>query len=68
MKRYHRYNRYNPYTLPPWLRKARSICQQFIIPFSVFQGIRAFLLPTTFDLFLLAIFILIAVALHLEII
>ncbi|WP_428909289.1 hypothetical protein [Niallia sp. Krafla_26] len=63
-----RYNRYNPYTLPPWLKKTRSICQQFIIPFSVFQGIRTFLLPTTFDVFLLAIFVLIALALRLDII
>lgn len=63
-----RYNRYNPYTLPPWLRKTRSVCQQFIIPFTIFQGIRTFLLPTTFDVLLLAIFILIAIALHLEII
>ncbi|WP_338470416.1 hypothetical protein R4Z10_16660 [Niallia sp. XMNu-256] len=60
--------RYNPYTLPPWLRKTRSVCQQFIIPFSVFQGIRALLLPTTFDILLLAIFIIIAIAFHLEMI
>jgi hypothetical protein len=60
--------RYNPYTLPSWLRKARSVCQQFIIPFTIFQGIRTFIFPTTFDIFLLAIFVLIAVAFHLEMI
>lgn len=60
--------RYNPYTKPPWLRKTRSVCQQFIIPFTIFQGIRTFLLPTTFDVLLLAVFILIAIAFHLDMI
>ncbi|UII55062.1 hypothetical protein LS684_15560 [Cytobacillus spongiae] len=58
--------KYNPYTLPPWLRSIRGICSQLIIPFCIFQGIRTFLIPTTFDVMLLAIFILIAVAFHLE--
>ncbi|WP_338451462.1 hypothetical protein R4Z09_06155 [Niallia oryzisoli] len=60
--------RYNPYTLPPWLRTFRSVCQQFAIPFSVFQGIRTILLPTTFDVLLLAVLILIACAFYLDII
>jgi len=60
--------RYNPYTLPPWLRKTRSLCQQFIIPFCIFQGIRTLLLPTTFDVLLLAILILIAISFHLDLI
>ena len=60
--------RYNPYTKPPWLRKTISVCQQFIIPFTIFQGIRTFLLPTTFDVLLLAVFILIAIAFHLDMI
>ena len=68
MKRYKRYKRYNPYTQPSWVRKIRGVCEQFIIPFSVFQGIRTFLLPTTFDVLLLAIFVLIAIALYLEMI
>ncbi|MCQ6273506.1 hypothetical protein JMM81_00770 [Bacillus sp. V3B] len=59
--------RYNPYTLPPWLRTCRAVFQQFAIPFSIFQGIRTILIPTTFDVLLLAVFILIAVAFHLEI-
>ncbi|PLR93701.1 hypothetical protein [Bacillus sp. T33-2] len=60
--------RYNPYKLPRWLRTVRGICAQFIIPFCVFQGIRTILIPTTFDVLLLSIFILIALAFHFEII
>ncbi|HVI21340.1 MAG TPA: hypothetical protein VM660_04740 [Bacillus sp. (in: firmicutes)] len=60
--------RYSPYTLPPWLKTCRGVCNQFILPFCVFQGIRTLLLPTTFDVLLLAIFILIALAFHLELI
>ncbi|WP_084028853.1 hypothetical protein [Bacillus sp. J33] len=58
--------KYSPYTLPPWLRTVRNVCAQFIIPFCVFQGIRTILLPTTFDVLLLSLFILIAIAFHLE--
>ncbi|MDZ5470792.1 hypothetical protein SM124_03405 (plasmid) [Bacillus sp. 31A1R] len=60
--------RFNPYTLPPWLRTTRAVCAQFIIPFCVFQGIRTILIPTTFDVLLLAIFIMIAIAFRLEVI
>ncbi|RLQ98037.1 hypothetical protein [Falsibacillus albus] len=58
--------KYNPYMLPPWLRTFRDICRQFIIPFMVFQGIRTILMPTTFDVLLLAIFILVALAFYLD--
>ncbi|MDQ0219388.1 hypothetical protein ELQ35_14455 [Peribacillus cavernae] len=58
--------RYSPYALPPWLRTIRGVCGQFIIPFTIFQAIRTLLLPTAVDVLLLAVFILIAVAFHLE--
>ncbi|WP_071395936.1 hypothetical protein [Bacillus tuaregi] len=60
--------RYNPYSLPPWLRTLRGACQQFAIPFSVFQAIRTLLLPTAFDVLLLAFLILLACAFHLDLI
>ncbi|ANB60290.1 hypothetical protein GGR02_000969 [Anoxybacillus voinovskiensis] len=58
--------RFNPYSWPPWLRQLRAICAQVIIPITVFQAIRTILLPTTFDVLLLAILVLLAVAFHLE--
>jgi hypothetical protein len=60
--------RYNPYTLPPWLRKARGVCQQFSIPFCIFQGIRTILFPTAFDVLFLIALILLAVAFKMEMI
>lgn len=58
--------KYNPYLLPSWLRTVRAVASQLIIPFSIFQGIRTLLLPTTFDVILLMAMILLAVAFHLE--
>ncbi|BBW95399.1 MULTISPECIES: hypothetical protein [Geobacillus] len=58
--------RFNPYSWPPWLRQVRAICAQVIIPLAVFQAIRTILLPTTFDVLLLAILVLAAVAFRLE--
>ncbi|MFD0047823.1 hypothetical protein ACFVHQ_00540 [Actinomycetes bacterium NPDC127524] len=58
--------RFSPYSMPPWLRTCRNACQQCIIPICIFQGIRTFFFPTTFDVLLLALLILIAVAFQLE--
>jgi hypothetical protein len=58
--------KYNPYTLPPWLRKTRATCQQFVIPFLIFQGIRTLLIPTVFDILLLIVLILLAIAFSLD--
>jgi len=59
---------YNLYKLQPFLRTIRGACNQFIIPFCCFQGIRVVIFPTTFDVLLLAILILLAVAIHFEMI
>jgi hypothetical protein len=53
---------FNKYNLPPWLRNFRDVLKQFIVPISVFQGIRTFLIPTTADLLFLIILVLIAIA------
>ncbi|WP_062355400.1 hypothetical protein [Bacillus kwashiorkori] len=60
--------KYNPFLLPSWLRTVRSVSSQLIIPFCIFQGIRTLLLPTTFDVILLIVFVAIAVGFYLEII
>lgn len=54
--------RFNPYTLPPWVRQIREIGIQIIIPLTIFQGIRTVFFPTSFDVLLLALLILLAAA------
>ncbi|SFB16421.1 MULTISPECIES: hypothetical protein [unclassified Bacillus (in: firmicutes)] len=60
--------KYNIYSLPPWLRTVRAVAAQFSIPFCIFQGIRTIFFPTTVDVLLLTIFVLVSLALYLEII
>jgi hypothetical protein len=60
--------RYNPYTLPPWLKKTRSVCQQFALPFCIFQAVRTILFPTAFDVLFLIALVLLTVAFKLELI
>ncbi|WP_224752517.1 hypothetical protein [Metabacillus arenae] len=59
--------KFNRYTLPSWVRQVRSVGVQIIIPLTIFQGIRTLFFPTTFDVFLLAILILLALAFHFEV-
>ncbi len=58
--------RFNQQALQTWIRTAKDVCRQFIIPLAVFQTIRTILLPTSFDVILLALFILIAIAFYFE--
>lgn len=58
--------KYNPYLLPSWLRTIREVARQLIIPFTIFQAIRTLLLPTTFDVILLMVFVIVAVGFHIE--
>lgn len=59
---------YNPYLLPPWLRKTRFFIRGCIIPITIFQAIRTLFLPTTFDILLLIILILLSYVLITDII
>ncbi|MDQ0174334.1 hypothetical protein [Bacillus chungangensis] len=56
----------NQQTFQSWIRTAKDIGKQFIIPFVVFQAVRTILLPTSFDVLLLAIFILLALAFYFD--
>ena len=58
--------KFNPYGLHPWLRSAREVARQLIVPFCIFQAIRTVFLPTTFDVILLLLFLLIASGFHFE--
>jgi hypothetical protein len=58
--------KYNPYLLPPWLKTVRAVARQLVIPFTIFQGLRTLILPTTFDVILLLFFLGIAVCFYLE--
>ncbi|WP_227396723.1 hypothetical protein [Jeotgalibacillus aurantiacus] len=55
-----------PKPKPPWWRKCRDTCQVFIIPLCVFQSVRLILLPTTFDVLLLAFLAGVACVLYFE--
>nr|WP_081707521.1 hypothetical protein [Bacillus massiliigorillae] len=56
--------RYSPYNMPPWLRNIRNVCNQFIIPICIFQAIRTFFFPTTFDVLLLVLLVCAAVSMR----
>ncbi|KZZ86123.1 MULTISPECIES: hypothetical protein [Bacillaceae] len=56
--------RFNSYTVPPWVKELRVTAVQFIIPITIFQGIRTLLFPTGFDVLLLAALIFLALAFH----
>ncbi|WP_243386154.1 hypothetical protein [Bacillus kexueae] len=58
--------RFNPYSLPPWIRNFRAVLEQFILPLTIFQGIRTLFFPTSFDVLLLAILILLTLAFYFE--
>jgi hypothetical protein len=60
--------RYNKFSAPMWVKTVKRYCEQFIIPICIFQGIRTILLPTIFDVLLLVILILFAVAIYLDMI
>ena len=56
------------YSYTPWYRTTRRVCEQLILPFTIFQLIRTLFIPTVFDVLLLSIFIAIAVSIYFEIV
>lgn len=55
-----------PYYIQSFIKQFRSTLKQFIVPLTIFQGIRTILLPTMFDIILLAILLFLAAALYME--
>ncbi|KZM54952.1 hypothetical protein P9246_03310 [Aeribacillus pallidus] len=55
-----------PYFIQSFIKQFRSTLEQFIVPLMIFQGIRTILLPTMFDIILLAILLFLAAALYME--
>lgn len=45
------------YRLPLWLRRARDVGYQFLIPLTIFQLLRTIFFPTTIDVVILAVFV-----------
>ncbi|GIN22684.1 hypothetical protein [Siminovitchia fordii] len=58
----------NQYTFRSWIRTFKDVCKQLIIPFTIFQAIRTILIPSTFDVLLLTVFIIVALSYHYELI
>lgn len=58
--------RFNSYKFQKWTRNASAVCSQFIIPLTIFQAVRTFFFPTTLDVLLLTLLIILAAAIYLE--
>lgn len=58
--------RYYRYRLPPWARQCLFVIEAAMAPLVVYQLLRTLLFPTTLDVFLLGIFIIIYIAFYLE--
>lgn len=46
------------YRLPLWLRRVRDVGYQILVPLTLFQLVRTILFPTTIDVVILAVFII----------
>lgn len=58
--------RHHRYRLPPWARHCIIVIERVTLPILIFQLLRTLFFPTTFDVFLLGIFVGIFIAFYLE--
>lgn len=58
--------RYYRYKLPPWARRCIFIAEKVTLPILIFQLIRTILFPSTLDLILLGILVLVLIAFYLR--
>ncbi|WP_458412318.1 hypothetical protein ACNQFZ_15985 [Schinkia sp. CFF1] len=59
-------SRFYRFRLPPWARNFLLVLEQITLPLVIFQAIRTLIFPTTFDVILLSLLVLAAVAFYLE--
>jgi hypothetical protein len=59
-------SRFYRFRLPPWARHMLLVIEQIMLPLVIFQAIRTLFLPTTFDVILLSLLVLVLVAFYLE--
>ncbi|WKB36829.1 hypothetical protein QS257_08040 [Terrilactibacillus sp. S3-3] len=50
---------FKKFVFPPWLKKARDGLEIIILPLGIFQLIPTIFFPNTFDVLILAVFIII---------
>lgn len=58
--------RYYRYRLPPWMRNCLIVLEKSMTPLLIYQLLRTIILPTTLDVFLLALFVIIYIAFFLQ--
>lgn len=59
-----RFKRTYNFATPGWMRNVQTLLYDFIIPLTVFQGIRTLLFPTLLDFILLIVFIGLTIKTH----
>ncbi|WP_017755983.1 hypothetical protein [Calidifontibacillus oryziterrae] len=59
-------SRFYRFRLPPWARHFLLVMEQVTLPLVIFQALRTLLLPTTLDVILLSLLVLLLVAFTLE--
>ena len=58
--------RYYRYRLPPWARDCLYALEKAMTPLVIYQLLRTLIIPTTLDVFLLGIFVIIYIAFYLK--
>lgn len=58
--------RFYRYRLPPWVRNCIIVIEKCTLPILIFQLIRTLIFPTTLDVLLLGLLVLLFIAFYLE--
>lgn len=58
--------RFYRYRLPPWARNCIIVIEKCTLPILIFQLIRTLIFPTTLDVLLLGLLVLLFIAFYLE--